>query len=216
MTVFMTGFPGFLGSALLPRILRRTDSDAVCLVQPRFAAAATDRLGRLEAEDPSVAGRIRLVSGDITRPGLGLDDDGVLAGVTELWHLAAVYDLAVSRDLGLRVNTEGTRYVLDAAERCPRLERFHYFSTCYVSGRRAGAFGEDDLEPAGPFNNFYEETKHYAEVEVRRRMAGGLPATIYRPRSSWGTAGPAPPRSTTDRTSCSSGFFASPKWRSCR
>ena len=32
-----------------------------------------------------------------------------------------------------------------------------------------------------PFNNYYEETKHYAEAEVRRRMAAGLPATIYRP-----------------------------------
>ncbi len=42
-------------------------------------------------------------------------------------------------------------------------------------------FGEDDLEVGAPFNNYYEETKHYAEAEVRRRMAAGLPATIYRP-----------------------------------
>ncbi len=57
----------------------------------------------------------------------------------------------------------------------------HYFSTCYVSGRYAGAFGEDDLEVGAPFNNYYEETKHLAEADVRRRMAAGLPATIYRP-----------------------------------
>ncbi len=44
-----------------------------------------------------------------------------------------------------------------------------------------GPFGEDDLEVGAPFNNYYEETKHYAEAEVRRCMAASLPATIYRP-----------------------------------
>jgi hypothetical protein len=66
------------------------------------------------------------------------------------------------------------------------LERFHYFSTCYVSGRYAGPFGEDDLEVGAPFNNAYEETKHLAEAEVRARMAQGLPATIYRPSIAFG------------------------------
>jgi len=182
MTILVTGFPGFLGRALLPRILSRTGGDAVCLVQAKFADLAACRVDELSAGEPDLAGRIRLVEGDITRPGLGLPSDNALAGsVTELWHLAAVYDLAVPRDLGVRVNVEGTRYVLDFAACCPRLERLHYFSTCYVSGRFPGAFREVDLEQAGPFNNFYEETKHFAEVEVRRHMANGLPVTIYRP-----------------------------------
>jgi len=180
MTVLMTGFPGFLGSALLPEILRRTGGRAVCLVQPKFAALATQRVEELSAAEPSLAGRIDLAEGDITIAGLGLDEQ-LLDQVTEAWHLAAVYDLAVKRDLGLRVNVDGTRNVLDALERCPKLERLHYFSTCYVSGRYAGPYAEDDLEVGAPFNNFYEETKHLAEAEVRRRMAAGLPATIYRP-----------------------------------
>ena len=38
-SLLMTGFPGFLGSALLPRILaRREGVDAVCLVQPHYVA----------------------------------------------------------------------------------------------------------------------------------------------------------------------------------
>jgi len=180
----MTGFPGFLGSALLPRILCRTGADAVCLVQPKFAALARRRAEELVDAEPALRGRIALVEGDITRPGLGLqpaDLDRVTAGTTELWHLAAVYDLAVGRELGMRVNVEGTRNVLDVAERCHGLRRLQYFSTCYVSGRYTGPFGEDDLQVGARFNNFYEETKHLAEVEVRRRMARGLPATIYRP-----------------------------------
>lgn len=180
MTVFMTGFPGFLGSALLPRILRRTDGTATCLVQSKFAAVAERRVAELCAADASLQGRIRLVEGDVTQPGLGLDA-AVLDGVTEAWHLAAIYDLAVARDVGVRANVDGTRNVLDALEQCSTMTRLQYFSTCYVSGRFAGPFGEDDLEVGAPFNNYYEETKHLAEVEVRRRMAAGMPATIYRP-----------------------------------
>ncbi|HYG66802.1 MAG TPA: SDR family oxidoreductase, partial [Anaeromyxobacteraceae bacterium] len=182
-TIFFTGFPGFLGVELLPRVLgRRRDDRAVCLVQAKFAALARSKAEELAARDPSLAGRIALVEGDITRPGLGLADAGALAAdVVELWHLAAVYDLAVPRQVGLKVNVEGTRNVLDFAEGCPRLERFQYVSTCYVSGRHQGIFTEDDLEKGQAFNNFYEETKYLAEVDVRARMARGLPATIYRP-----------------------------------
>ena len=81
----------------------------------------------------------------------------------------------------VRVNVDGTRNVLDALERCPGLTRLHHFSTCFVSGRYAGPFGEDDLDVGAPFNNYYEETKHLAEADVRRRMSAGMPATIYRP-----------------------------------
>jgi nucleoside-diphosphate-sugar epimerase len=177
MTVMMTGFPGFLGSALLPRIMRRTGEDALCLVQTNYHKLATQRI---EEFGPELRGRVRLVEGDITRRGLGLEPD-LLDDVSEVWHLAAVYDLAVERALAVRVNVDGTRNVLDAIEGCPNLRRLHYFSTCYVSGRYAGPFAEDDLEVGAPFNNYYEETKHLAEVDVRRRMAAGLPATVYRP-----------------------------------
>jgi thioester reductase-like protein len=181
--VFVTGFPGFLGSALLPRVLARLpEASAVCLVQPRFVELARTRAAAIEAENPGAARRIRIVEGDVTRPGLGLADGPVLQRDTiEIFHLAAVYDLSVPREVGMRVNVDGTRHVLDFAAGCPQLQRFQYVSTCYVSGRHRGLFHEDDLELGQTFNNFYEETKQLAEVEVRRRMADGLPGTIFRP-----------------------------------
>ena len=178
--VFFTGFPGFIGSRLLPFVLRRDLSvTALCLVQPAHAALAARRVVELVAADPGLTGRVRLQEGDITRPGLGLG--GLPADVTEAWHLAAVYDLAVPRDVGERVNLGGTRHVLDALDGCPRLSRLQYVSTCYVSGRYAGVFREDDLDKGQRFNNHYEETKFLAEIEVRKEMAGGMPVTIYRP-----------------------------------
>ncbi len=184
-TLFVTGFPGFLGSELLPRLLARAPGDqAVCLVQGKFANLARDRLEELTLTHPEIDRRVRLVEGDITRPDLGLEggERAALArSTTEVYHLAAVYDLSVPRPVGMKVNVEGTRHVLDYAAACSSLARFQYVSTCYVSGRYPGVFSEDDLVNGQRFNNFYEETKYLAEVEVQERMAEGMPATVYRP-----------------------------------
>ena len=182
-TILLTGFPGFLGSQLLPRLLAsRPQAEAICLVQPKFSTLARQRAAELIASEPALAGRIRLVEGDITLPSLGLALPAIpVASVTEIFHLAAVYDLAVQRETALRINVAGTRHLLSFAQACPALHRFHHVSTCYVSGRLPGVFAENDLICGQTFNNFYEETKYLAEVEVHQAMAAGLPATIYRP-----------------------------------
>ena len=185
--IFFTGFPGFLGAELLPRVLRRAlerdePAEAVCLVQPKFADLARAKADELAAADPGLEGRIHLVEGDITDPGLGLaSPDELRRDVVEIFHLAAIYDLAVRREPAQRVNVDGTRNVLRFAAECPDLRRFQYVSTCYVSGRYAGPFAESDLVKGQTFNNFYEETKFLAEVKVQEWMEKGLPATVYRP-----------------------------------
>ena len=81
MTVsLVTGFPGFLGVELLPRVLRRDPQRrAVCLVQAKFADLARRKADGLLAAEASLAGRITLVEGDITMPNLGLDDPAGIA-----------------------------------------------------------------------------------------------------------------------------------------
>lgn len=185
-TLLFTGFPGFLGSRLLPRVLRRDpELTATCVVQRKFLPLARERAAEIERREPQLRGRIHLVEGDVTSPDLGIADslgNATLRRATvEVYHLAAIYDLSVPRRLGMKVNVDGTRHVLDFAEACPRLRRVQYVSTCYVSGRYAGIFREEDLDKGQQFNNFYEETKFLAEVEVQRRMGGGLPVSIYRP-----------------------------------
>jgi thioester reductase-like protein len=182
-TVFFTGFPGQLGSALLPRVLSRPGgTEAVCLVQPQFVEKAREEVRRLVADDPSLSGRTWVIAGDITRDDLGLGPSELSKDdVAEVYHLAAAYDLGIGRDLATHVNVTGTRHVLGFARSCPRLVRFHYMSTAYVSGRSPGEFTEADLDRGQTFNNWYEQTKYLAELEVRREMRRGLPATVYRP-----------------------------------
>jgi thioester reductase-like protein len=180
----MTGFPGFLATALLPRLLdRHPTGRAVCLVQPHHLAEARRRIDELEAAAPGTATRVRLVGGDITSRSLGLDREtrAALKDVDEVWHLAAVYDLAVEASLARRVNVDGTEHVLELCSTLPRLQRLHHVSTCYVSGRYDGEFTEDSLDEGQEFRNHYESTKFEAELAVRKAVAGGLPATVYRP-----------------------------------
>jgi len=124
---------------------------------------------------------VGLIVGDITAPGLGLgasEAKALRARLTGCYHLAAVYDLAVARDIGLRINVEGTRNVLELLAEAPRLERLDYVSTAYVSGTAVGVYRETDLDVGQRFKNFYEETKFLAEMAVKE---SGVPAAIYRP-----------------------------------
>lgn len=182
-TIVFTGFPGFLGSELLPRVLARAPGRrALCVVQSKFADLARRRAAEIVDRHRKLAGRVDLVEGDITATDLGMESAAALApAVVEIHHLAAVYDLSVTRALGERVNVEGTRQVLAFAHRCPRLEALHYVSTCYVSGKHPGRFTEADLDVGQAFNNHYEETKFRAEVLVRDAMRKGMPVAIYRP-----------------------------------
>ena len=182
--LLMTGFPGFLGSALLPRLLaRRKGVRAICLVQPQHMATAQRRVREIEAAHPHMQDRVELIEGDISAPDLGVDP-GVgdsLQEVNEVWHLAAIYDLAVAHEIAHKVNVQGTAHILAFCQSRPQLTRLQYVSTCYVSGAYDGEFSEDGLDEGQRFLNHYESTKFEAEMLVRAAMADGLPATIYRP-----------------------------------
>lgn len=181
-SVFFTGFPGFIGARLIPRLLElQKDTTFHCLVQEKFLPAAHESVAALAASHPRTTGRIRLVTGDITAPGLGVpasEAKALAKGLTGAFHLAAVYDLAVARDTALRINVEGTRNVLEFLGSAGKLARLDYISTAYVSGTAVGVYRETDLDVGQKFKNHYEETKFLAEVAV---VESGLPAAIYRP-----------------------------------
>jgi thioester reductase-like protein len=178
MSILVTGFPGFIGERLVAKLLA-TDADArvTALVEPRMTARAETVAA--EVGD----GRIEVLPGDIADPrlALGSEDYDRLVAETELvYHLAAIYDLAVPLELAQKVNVEGTGNVLALCDRCERLERLHYVSTAYVSGLRTGVVYEHELVLGQQFKNHYESTKFQAEVWVRETL-DRVPATIYRP-----------------------------------
>jgi thioester reductase-like protein len=178
-TTFVTGFPGFIGRRLVARLLADDpERRIVALVEERMAAAARDVAAGIAGGE-----RIELEAGDISQRRLGLDDptwDRLTATVTHVFHLAAIYDLAVPIEIAQRVNVDGTGNVLELCLAASRLQRLAYVSTAYVAGMRTGVVYEHELVMGQAFKNHYESTKFQAEVWVREAM-DRVPTTILRP-----------------------------------
>jgi thioester reductase-like protein len=188
--VLLTGATGFVGMELLARYLQRTNRRVYALVRGANEREATARLKHtlhsLFGADHPYSGRVVAVRGDLTRSDLGLrrgKRDWLAERVSEVVHGAA----SVSFDLGLeasrQVNVEGTRRVLELAERCQArggLRRFSYISTAYVAGEHVGCFSEDELDLGQRFRNAYEQSKFEAECLVTRARRR-LPVTVLRP-----------------------------------
>lgn len=176
--LFITGFPGFIGRRLV-RALLADDAEArvVAIVEPKQLSRAEECAQTIAAE------RIELLPGDISQPTLGLDvatRERLEGSVTQVFHLAAIYNLAVPLEIAQRVNVDGTGNILDLCARCTQLERLNYVSTAYVAGDRTGVVYEHELVLGQGFKNHYESTKFQAEVWVQVRMRD-IPTTIYRP-----------------------------------
>jgi thioester reductase-like protein len=181
-TIFLTGFPGFIAGRLVKR-LAMEGARFLLLVQPAFMERAREEVARIASETDAPADSFSLIEGDITQPDLGISPQEIeraRSATTIVFHLAAIYDLAVERNLAMRVNVEGTRNVNQFALTLPNLRRYHYVSTCYVAGLRTGVILETELKHSAGFRNFYEETKYLAELEVDA-LKERLPVTIHRP-----------------------------------
>lgn len=181
-TFFITGFPGFIANRLLDRLARK-ECNFILLVQPSLAAHAYEEIGRIASLTNRSIADFRIVEGDIAEPKLALNQSDlelVQQEATRVFHLAAVYDLAVPQDVGQRVNVGGTRNVVESARSLPHLKQFHHVSTCYVAGKREGVIHETELRHEAGYRNYYEESKYLAELEVDSAKAD-LPVTIHRP-----------------------------------
>ncbi len=171
----MTGYPGFIAGRLFRALAERDPAASfVFLVHPSQLEKARELTKREE--------RVRLLVGDITQEDLGLSVEELpilRASITHFFHLAAIYDLAVPKDLAYTVNVTGTEQVNRFVGTLNHLKRYIYFSTAYVSGDRTGIVKEDELDCGQGFKNHYEATKFEAEKRVAALQE--VPYTIIRP-----------------------------------
>lgn len=181
-TVFITGFPGFIAGRLVEK-LSSAETQIYLLVQKNFVDKATADVERIAKTTNTPLENFALVVGDITKKNLGMSDADlsvVCEQTTDVYHLAAIYDLSVEKELAFSVNVDGTKNVNDVVKKVENLRRYNYVSTCYVAGERVGIIKESELVHDANFRNYYEETKYLAEVEVEN-LKKDLPITIFRP-----------------------------------
>ena len=132
MNVLITGGAGFIGRKLALELLRRG-----ALTDAGGREREIRRLTLFDVVEPSGFpddDRLRLVAGDIGDPEMakalvGRDTDAV-------FHLAAIVSANAEEDfdLGMRVNLDGTRYLLEACRALPKPARLVFASTAAVYG----------------------------------------------------------------------------------
>lgn len=183
MTIhFFTGFPGFIATEMIKQLIKEEKlSKFYVLVQEEEKEKALNKANDIMVE-LNVNIPFKVIVGDITLPNLGIRDEEVDELREEklyTWHLAAIYDLAVKKEVAWHVNVKGTKMVCEFVKTLPNIERFMYFSTAYVAGLRKGTLLETELIRPN-FKNHYEETKFEAELLVEQ-LKVNAPVTIIRP-----------------------------------
>ena len=177
-SALVTGASGFIGSAVVR-----------ALIADGYQVRALCEPGR---DDENLTGLpVERMVGDIRDTGTL---DRAVAGVSTVFHLAAVYRFwAADPNLFYDVNIGGTQNVLRAVEHagCDRLVYTSTVGTIGVAepGRLAS---EDTLVHFEHLFGHYKRSKYLAEHEVLRAGARGLPVVLVHPTFPVGERDTAP------------------------
>lgn len=181
MTILVTGAAGLVGAEVCAR-LNKGGHRVYGLVHN-----VRTLIGNNGRAIP--VGRIELISGDITLPRLGLDEQTwrtLIAEVDLIVHSAAITDFGRPREVYQAVNLTGTTHVLELARESGA--GLVHVSTAYVCGEQDGPILEPSLDIGQRFGNHYEQSKFDAELLVRKAVADGLGVAVVRPSVVVGAA----------------------------
>jgi len=188
--IAITGSTGFLGTALVERLLRGVpDCELVLLVRPNRRNSAQRRVEReilrndafdtLRSQwgdefDAICEQRISVVSGDVTNEGLGLseDDRHLFTSCDVVIHSAATVSFDSPLDSSIEINLLGPNRIIQLLKDMEVRPHLVAVSTCYVAGNRRGAANEELL--AG--TPFQVDVDWRAEVDAARRTRNDLDA----------------------------------------
>jgi fatty acyl-CoA reductase len=198
--VCVTGATGFLGTALVERLLRSVPGcEVVVLVRPGRRRSAVDRVerdvlrndcfDRLREElgagfDEMIERRLHVAGADVGVDGLGLDDHGkqLLASCDVVIHSAATVSFDAPLDAAVEVNLLGPSRLAEviaevSAGRKGGPPHLIAVSTAYVAGTRRG----DAHESLLPDTPYATEVDWRAEVAAAARVRSDLDAESRRP-----------------------------------
>jgi len=164
---FLTGATGFIGGALLQRLVADGRRVTALVRTPEDVDAV-----RAAGAEP--------VRGDVRDPG---SLRGGMEGAGVVYHAAGINAFCL-RDPSemMRVNVEGSVNVIRAAAETG-VQRVVYTSSAAVIGEAAGTIGTEDSPHRGSHHTWYERSKHEAEIAVLAE-AGHLGVDVVSVNSS--------------------------------
>jgi 2-alkyl-3-oxoalkanoate reductase len=169
MRVFVTGGTGFVGSALVRRLLDDGHSVVVLDLKPGLAHERLKEDGA-ELVFTSVTNREAVAR--------------CCEGAEVVMHLAdAIRDLGASREEMRSVNVDGTRIVAEEAAKAG-VRKLVYSSTEGVHGHVENPPGDED-SPISPADE-YQQAKYDGELELRILDGTPFEYTILRPTTIYG------------------------------
>ncbi len=200
--VLLTGATGFLGQAVLERLLAdHPQTQITVLIRRRGTTSAADRCRSLlrkpvfrtwrerVGEDPAreeFDRRVHAIEGDVTSgvPDLPADLDTVI-------HCASTVSFDPPVDDAFRTNVGGVTALYDAVARCPSNPHVVHVSTAYVAGARKGVVPEASLDHSVDWRVELEAALGArAEVERSSRRPEVLRKALEDAGREHGKAGP--------------------------
>jgi dihydroflavonol-4-reductase len=177
--VFITGASGFVGKAILERLVA-DGREVVALARSESSARMLKDL------------RAEVVEGDVLQPeGVG---EG-MRGCEVVYHVAGVNVLCLPDPSSMfRINVEGSRGVIEAAAKAG-VRRVVYTSSAATLGEVQATVGDERSRHRGSFLSNYERSKYEAERAVREAaerlgvdVVYVLPSSVQGPGRTGGTA----------------------------
>jgi len=172
-TIFLTGSTGFVGSYLLIKLLN-LNYKVIVLARPKEKTPQERIYDIIKFWDKELVNKLKnltIFKGDITLNNLGLDKISkkiLISNTDEIFHCAATTKFNLPLEEIRKINTEGTKNVLDIALECKNLKKINHISTAFVSGNYKGIFKETDLDLKQGFDTTYEQSKFEAEKLVEK------------------------------------------------